>query len=146
MKVLFVCTGNTCRSPIAEAVLMHLSKFKNKSIQVSSRGLSVFYPQPVNAKAINALKSIGIDHFSHDAAQISDNDIAENDYILTMTSAHKLALKSAFPAYKDKIYTLCEKAYGKDSDVVDPFGGTQEIYDACAEQIYSAIDELICTL
>ena len=146
MNVLFVCTGNTCRSPMAEAVLMHLSKLNNKSIQASSRGLSVFYPQQANSKAIKALENVGINGFTHQAMQLSKSDIADNDIILTMTSSHKLALKSTFPAHKDKIYTLNEKAYGKDSDISDPFGGTQETYNICVEQIYSALDKLICVL
>ncbi len=146
MKVLFVCTGNTCRSPMAEALFMHLSKVNNKNINASSVGTSVFFPQPVNPKALKALTNIGINDFEHMSKQISKSDVSENDLILTMTSAHKLALKSAFPVYRDKIYTLNEKAFGKDSDISDPFGGSQETYDKCAEEIFAAVEKILCML
>ena len=144
MNILFVCTGNTCRSPMAEALLTRVCKISNKSINVSSRGISVFFPQPTNPKALKALELYEIYSFDHASKQLCEKDIIENDLILAMTSAQKMSLKSLFSKYKDKIYSLNEKAFGKDFDIADPFGGTQQDYNECANQISAAIEKLIC--
>lgn len=144
MKILFVCTGNTCRSPMAEAIF---NKVKTSEEHCAfSRGTSVFFPQNISPKSACALKNYGIEDFKHKSVQISEEDIKESDFILTMTSSHKMSLKSTYPKYKQKIYTLNEKAFGKDSDIADPYGLSQEEYDICAKQISDAIERIVCTL
>ena len=146
MNVLFVCTGNTCRSPMAEAVFNHISVKKSGEHKAISRGTNVFFPQPINSKSVCALKEIGIDSGSHLSAQITQDDIKSCDLVLTMSSSHKMALKSAFPKYKDKIYTLSEKAYGREEDIEDPFGQSQEVYNLCLKSIYDAVDKILCMI
>lgn len=143
MRILFVCTGNTCRSPMAEAIFNAFSKKNNLPHCASSKGTNVFFEEPINPKAVNSLKNMGIDDFSHFSSQIGDQDVSEADLILTMTSSHKMALKSTFPKYAGKIYTLNEKAYGVDKPVSDPYGQSQEVYNACAEEITEAIENLV---
>ena len=144
MKILFVCTGNTCRSPMAEAIFNKI----NTSVEhtAASRGTNVFFPQNISPKAKNALEAMGINSFVHKSQQITEDDIKESDLILTMTSSHKMALKTACPKYKQKVFTLNEKAFGKDYDISDPYGLTQEDYDICAKQILDAVEKIICTL
>jgi len=77
---------------------------------------------------------------------ISKEDVIENDLVLTMTSSHKMALKSSFPEFKDKIYSLNEKAFGKDSDIEDPFGKSQDDYNKCADEIFNAIERILCVI
>ncbi len=146
MNVLFVCTGNTCRSPMAEAIFNHISAKNGKEHKAISRGTNVFFPQPINQKSVFALKEIGIDAQKHLSSQITQDDIKSSDLVLTMSSSHKMALKSAFPKYKDKIYTLSEKAYGREEDIEDPFGQNQEIYNLCLKSIYTAVDKIICMI
>ena len=146
MKVLFICTGNTCRSPMAEAIFNKYAQDYDKDYNAFSRGLSVFAAQPTNAKSMSALNDIGITNFTHTSTQLTPNDIESCDMVLTMTSVHKIILKNAFPKYKNKIFTLNEKAYGTDSDITDPYGKTQNEYNKCCLYIKGAVEQLICIL
>ena len=146
MKILFVCTGNTCRSPMAEAIFNHLSLQSGKEHFSSSAGVSVFMPQPLSKKSSVALNKIGINDFHHISHSLDSLDIENCDLVLTMTSSHKFAVKNAFPKHKNKVYTLKEKAYGLDSDIADPYGMEQDVYDSCAQEIKNAIERLLCSL
>ena len=99
-----------------------------------SRGTNVFFPQKTSSKSVEALRKLGIEDFNKKSEMITEDDISASDFVLTMTSSHKMALKSAFPKFKDKIFTLTEKVYGKESDILDPYGLSQEEYDKCAKQ------------
>ncbi len=142
MKVLFVCTGNTCRSPMAEAIFNTLSDDK---IAIS-RGTNVFAPQSINPKSKNALLKYGISLNEHISRQLSVDDIKASDLVLTMTGSQMLILKNAFPEYKSRIYTLKGKSYGMESDVEDPFGGDQEAYNLCCDELYKSIERLLCLI
>ena len=108
-----------------------------------SRGTSVFFEEPINPKAEITLKKMGIENFEHMSQQVSETDISDADIILTMTSSHKMLLKSKFPKYANKIFTLSEKAYGKDKSISDPYGQSEDVYMLCAKEIEEAVTELL---
>lgn len=142
MKVLFVCTGNTCRSPMGEGILRDIAKKRNLDIQVKSAGLSVYDGDLAAENSKDAMAKIGIDISNHKSSQIHRDLIDESDLILTMSNTHKEAILSNFEASKSKVFTLLEYAYGVDKDIKDPYGRSLEIYENTRDEIYEAIIEM----
>lgn len=133
MKILFVCTGNTCRSPMAEGLMKVKSEKRKLNIIAESAGLSAFTGDEVSVNAVKAVLVYGADISSHRARRISEYMLSEYDLFVCMTENHKNALLPFVP--KDKLYVL--------GDISDPYGGSEEIYSICAEKIDRELDLLI---
>ena len=130
MNILFVCTGNTCRSPMAEGYL----KSKNlENINVWSRGLAAD-GSPVSENAAKAMKEIGIDISAHISKPLSIEDIGNADKIICLSPSHKAVLENIV---KDS-----EKLVLLGSGITDPFGGSLECYRLSLKNIISAIDSM----
>ena len=138
MKVMFVCTGNTCRSPMAEAILRSIKP----EHEVISRGTSVFGIHPAAENANRALAEMSIDLSEHVSIQLEAEDIWENDLVITMTREQCEFLRELIPMEKQKIHSLGELA-GSGEDVTDPYGGDREVYRACAAQIKKLIEACV---
>lgn len=143
MNILLVCTGNTCRSSMAEGIFKQILKDNDDDdIHVTSAGISVYVSSEASEEAINVMEEMGIDISDHMSSQISDDDVDKADIILVMTNGHKNILIDLYPMYMDKIFTLKEYAYGNDEDIVDPFGMGMEDYRECAIEIKDAISKV----
>ena len=130
MNILFVCTGNTCRSPMAEG---YLRSKKLGGVTVLSRGLACD-GSPVSLNSKTAMAEVGIDISGHISRQITDRDIKDADKIICLSPSHRAVLLSA-GVPQEKLYIL-----GK--GISDPFGGDITVYRRCRDEIFAAIDEL----
>ena len=135
MNILFVCTGNTCRSPMAAALFNKIAVERNLDVRIESAGIFACDGEPASTEAVIAMKKYGIDLLGHHAQSINTELLEKCDLILTMTAAHKMVIE---PSAQGKTFTLNEYA-GIDGDIPDPYGGDVEEYEQCAKQIYSAL-------
>lgn len=143
-RLLFVCTGNTCRSPMAEAIL---NSRGNGRLLAKSAGLFAESGSPANEKSIVTAKAHGLSLDSHRAQNLSAALLDEADLVLCMTKTNAKLLCSRFPEYSEKVFTLAEyagKFTGKSlSDVADPYGGSLSDYEAAYRQLESYIEMII---
>ena len=142
IKFFFVCTGNTCRSPMAEGMFRkylaeklqctvdHLDRIGYKTY---SAGVMDWSGMPASPEAIAACAAKGIDIKAHKSRALSPQLIDESDFIFVMAEMHRERVIGLSPESADKCVLLAEK------DIPDPIGQQQEVYNACAEQIEEAV-------
>ncbi len=135
MNVLFVCTGNTCRSPMAAALFNKIAMERNLDVRIESAGVFANDGDGASAEAIVVMKKYDIDLLGHHSQTINTELIEKSDLILTMTAAHKMLLDQYA---KEKTFTLCEYAE-TDGDIPDPYGSDIEEYEECADKLYAAL-------
>ena len=140
--VLFICTGNVCRSPMAEGLLRHTA---GDRVKVASAGLGAGHGQPPSAHAIEVLRKEGIDIADIRSQPVSAHLLQQADYIFTMTRDHLDMLLLLFPemASKTRLLRFEEAAKGGRADVTDPIGGTRATYESCKADIQRAMSHVI---
>ena len=134
-NILFVCTGNTCRSPMAEAIFNEKAKKLGFDAISASRGLFVNGSFPISENARVVLYDLGI-KFNHTSTVISENDLKSSDMVFGITQNHAKTLCTMFPDQCDKIYSF-------PTDISDPYGLDIDSYKACLNEISLGIDKII---
>ena len=140
MIILFICTGNTCRSPMAAAFLQKMLDEKGIDAKVLSAGLGM-PGEPVSENAVKAMKKRGYDISSHVSQTAEAMLLNAADIILTMQDVHKQVVMLGHIASRKKTFTLKEFV-GEQGDVPDPFGGEEAVYRSCRD----ALRELLLPL
>lgn len=139
MNIYLICTGNTCRSPMAEAILRSKGI---RNLTVRSAGIYAQNGAPIAKNAKTLIEEADMPYTPYSRA-ISSEDIEWADVILTMTDAHKQSLLYSFPAVEGKVFTL--KGYVKpdlNEDVHDPFGGDLGTYRHTFGELSMTIEAL----
>ena len=140
-KVLFVCSGNTCRSPLAD-VLFRDMIVKNQAenlFRSASAGLLTVDDLPASTNAIVAAEEQNLDLAGHLSQQLKTPLIDTADLILTMTAGHKQFVSEHWPQAAEKTHVLKEFA-GCCGDILDPFGGSLAAYRLCLREIGETLE------
>ncbi|MCY6369829.1 low molecular weight protein arginine phosphatase [Clostridium ganghwense] len=141
MRVLFVCTGNTCRSCMAEAIFNQISTLDG--VEAISAGIAVIPGSKTSKNTVTLIKdNFLIDLSDRKAVQLEEEMLKECDLILTMTGYIRDALIGRFPQYSDKLFTLNEYVELKE-DIVDPYGGELKVYKKTFDILKKSIDLLL---
>lgn len=143
MKVVFICTGNTCRSPMAEGILKDFVEKKDLNIEVLSAGIYATRNEEVAKFAVEAMEDIGIDISNHQSNQVNNELLEGADLVLVMSNRHKKYLLSQYPIVKDKVFLLNEYAFGTLTHIEDPFGSPLRYYEKSRDEIYKAVEEIV---
>ena len=138
-SVLFVCTGNTCRSPMAQVCANELFSRRGLDMTAISRGLATGLCDPISEGASEMLKWRYKKDISHTARQIDEEAVAKSDIIVGISRRHTEAVKQLFPhLLKGKIVISMPR------DIPDPYGGDLDIYRQCLLDIEDGIEQLFC--
>src|SRR5256886_12354037 len=143
--ILFVCTGNVCRSPMAEGLFRNAVKGRG-DFRVLSAGVGAIEGQPPSAYAVQALRELGIDISQQRSRMLTADLVNQADYIFGMTHGHVDAINLLYPHAAEKTFLLREFDETLDvfeKDIPDPIGGSYEVYLDCRDQIEQGIASML---
>lgn len=145
VQIVLVCTGNTCRSPMAEAVLkgmlaeelqVPVDQLGSAGVSVISAGVATGGGSPASPEAVRAVAELGLDLSQHRSRTATVEMLERADVVLTMTQGHRATIVSQAPSLSELVQTLSPD--GRDVD--DPIGGPASVYQSCLKQIRGAIE------
>lgn len=140
MKIIFTCTGNTCRSPMAEGIFKKLCKERNFDADISSCGIFAVDGENVTPNAVEVCKEIDVDISGHTAVNIRHVSFDDVDIIVPMTQSHAAMLAAL---------GLAEKTKRLNTEIPDPYMGGREVYRECRDRLKAALtvlcDEIVDT-
>lgn len=139
-QIIFICTGNTCRSPMAEGFFRALGGEEKTGLAALSAGMYTSDGLPASGNAVTAAAELGADITSHRSRMLTPELAREAKYLVCMTGAHYDRLCELFPDCADKIFTLLPE------DISDPFGGDLATYRRSAAEIDKGVQAVIESL
>ncbi|MBP9988714.1 MAG: ribosomal protein S18-alanine N-acetyltransferase [Ruminococcus sp.] len=142
MLITFVCSGNTCRSPMAQGICEKILSDRNiKDIECTSCGISVLPGDTACENAITAASKYGADISSHLSQSLSSKILRQSDLMVCMTQSHKSFVKVYTPILAPNLKILVPE-----NGISDPFEEDQDVYDKCAKELKEYIEKLIDAL
>ena len=141
-RICFICTGNTCRSPMAAAIANALAKTDGLAISACSAGLYASAGAPISEHAVSALERAeiapidGMDYHAHTAQNLTAALVAQSDWLIPMTPTHAMELMMRYPDAVKKIVCMPRP-------ISDPFGGDLRVYEACLSEITDGVRALL---
>ncbi len=145
LMILFVCTGNTCRSPMAEAIARNLlskrlgcepGQLEDHGVLVMSAGMATTLGGRATPEAVQVMSSMGLDLRDHETQPLTEPLVRHADVIYTMTRSHREGILAQFPAAAERVRMLS----ADESDLCDPIGGPLERYQRCAVEIRAELE------
>jgi len=136
-KIIFVCTGNTCRSPMAATIMQH--NLMGMDISVESRGMVVLFPEPYNPKAVAVAANHGMIMPSNNAIQIENSDFDKETLVLVMDSSMKAKLYNNYEKAIN-VYTINEFVGWDYVEINDPYGKGIEEYHKCFDTLLELVN------
>ena len=143
--VLFVCTGNTCRSPMAEAICRQMvaeklgceiDELEDRGVLVMSAGVAAMMGGRAAHEAIEVLSKVNLDLSEHETQPLTEPLVRHADLIYTMTRTHREALLAQWPSAAERTFLLS----ADESDICDPIGGPTDRYQRCAAQLRAELE------
>ena len=130
-NIIVVCTGNICRSPIAEFMLRE--KTAGRDFIISSAGVGAMVGWPADPPAFAVAKSHGLDLTGHVARQLTAEMLTTSDLVLTLDQSHSNWINQRFPQFRGRVHKMLK--WRENADVEDPYGGSAAAFEDCYRDI-----------
>ncbi len=146
-EVVFICTANTCRSPMAEGLFRHALAAQGdplKSLKVSSAGVSVYDRQTASPNSVKAMAKVGIDISNHKSQPLNESMLESALAFFAMTETHLAMLSYQIDPPPENAFLMRAFIEGNaDTQIPDPFGMNLSEYEACRDSMVEAIPSLV---
>ncbi len=148
MKIIFVCTGNTCRSPMCDGYFKQLCSAAGRhDITVESAGTAAWDGGSASRNSIAVMASNGVDLNKFSSSRLTPERIDEADILICMTNSHRAYIGQINPHALKKTYLLLDfNDSTADDNISDPFGGSHELYSLCFDDMRQPLENLFLNI
>lgn len=141
LRLLFVCTGNICRSPMAEGLSLKIGHEFGRDVAARSASVIGLIDRPADPKAVKVCREIGVDLSAHVAQPLSPDLIAWADYVLVMELGHAEQIRETYPEVGEQLYLL--GTFGGTLEIKDPYGGWTWTFRRSRKEIELCVREFL---